>query len=84
MLIRRISKTRLRWPANALLCGAGITAIEYLCGCIWNRRYAVWDYRKEPLHVNGQICLRFSVVWCLLSSVMLHIYRIIDHRKRPD
>ena len=84
MLIRRISKTRLRWPANALLCGAGITVIEYLCGCIWNRRYGVWDYRKEPLNCKGQICLRFSALWCLISSAALQVCRIVDERKHPD
>lgn len=84
LLIRRISNMRCRWPVKALLCGAGITGIEYLCGIIWNRRYTVWDYRREPLNYRGQICLRFTAMWCLLSSAVMLLLTLANTQKKPD
>ncbi len=70
-LIGKISRLPLPLPAQALLCGAGITAVEALCGVIWNRHYAVWDYRRMPLNWRGQVCLPYSVLWCGLSALLL-------------
>lgn len=75
VLIRRISRTRLRPAAGALLCGAGITAIEYACGRIWNRDFAIWDYRRMPLNYRGQICLPYTALWCVLGGAALHVMR---------
>lgn len=71
LLIRGVSRTSIRPAAKAVLCGAGITAIEYACGHVWNRDYRVWDYRRMPLNWQGQICLPFSLLWCGLSAAML-------------
>ena len=84
LLIRHTAKRRCSWVVRILLCGAGITAIEYLCGMLWNRNYKVWDYRNQPMNLRGQICLRFTSIWCLLSAVALCAYSFIDRRKRPD
>ena len=84
LLIRLVSNTRCRFSVKALMCGAGITGIEYLCGIIWNRRYTVWDYRNEPMNYRGQICLRFTAIWCLLSSAALLLLALIDTNKKPD
>ena len=71
MLIRRLSRTSMRRMTQAMLCGAGITAIEYACGRIWNRNYRVWDYRHMPLNLQGQVCLPYSLLWCGLSAAVL-------------
>lgn len=84
VLIRRISGMRYNWLAKAVLCGAGITGIEYLCGIIWNRRYTVWDYRREPMNYRGQICLRFTGLWCLLSGAAMLLLPFADTHKKPD
>ena len=84
LLINRISNKRYSWPVKALLCGAGITGIEYLCGLVWNRRYTVWDYRREPFNFHGLICLRFTALWCLLSSAVMLLLPLIDTNKKPD
>lgn len=64
-----------RLPANllskGLLCGVGITGVEYLCGCVWNRDFSVWDYRRMPLNWQGQICLPYSLIWCGLSAGLM-------------
>lgn len=50
------------------LTGAAlITGIEYAIGKTCNRNHQVWDYSRQPLHVDGQICLCYSVLWALIS-----------------
>ncbi|MBQ9132710.1 MAG: hypothetical protein IJX62_09630 [Clostridia bacterium] len=54
---------------RALLSALLITAVELLAGCVLNLwlGMSVWDYRKMPLQLWGQICLPFSLLWFLLS-----------------
>ena len=51
------------------LCAADITAVEFLVGALVNIRlgWGVWDYTKEPMNLYGQICVRYTVLWFLLS-----------------
>lgn len=54
----------------AALLGAGlITGVEFLSGCVLNLwlRWAVWDYSRLPGNLLGQICLPYSLMWCLLA-----------------
>lgn len=83
VLVDRIRKQPLPSPAKAMLCGLGITGIEYICGCIWNRDYRVWDYRSTPMNFRGQICLPFTLVWSLLGAGMMKALDAIDERKMP-
>ena len=76
-LCRISQKHRPLWQ-QALLGGAVITGIEYAVGRVFNRRYQVWDYRKMPLQLQGQICLPFSVAWCALSALGLCLIRLTD------
>ncbi len=71
LLISQMQRLPLNNLLKAVLCGVGITGIELLCGSIWNRSYAVWDYRQTPLNFRGQVCLPFSLVWCALSYGVL-------------
>ena len=73
LLIHRLSRTSMRCMTQALLCGAGITAIEYVCGRVWNRDFRVWDYRRVPLNWRGQVCLPYSLIWCGLSAAVLKV-----------
>lgn len=79
LLIRRVSTLPASRAARAMLCGAGITAVEYGCGLVWNRKYQVWDYRHMPMNLHGQICLPYSMLWCGLSAGML---ALLDKGKR--
>ena len=74
-LLRMISKTGLHPLARVILCGTGITCVEFLCGRVWNRRYQVWDYRHMPLNFRGQVCLPYSLLWCGLSACILPLMR---------
>lgn len=55
--------------AQCLVGGLVITAIEFVVGAIVNVRLKlnVWDYSKMPLNLYGQVCLPFSLLWCLLT-----------------
>lgn len=79
-LLRRISQTDRPLWQQALLGGLAITGIEYGIGMLVNRRYRVWDYRRTPLNVQGQICLPFTLAWCALSAAALTVFRLWDRR----
>ena len=70
-------------PAVRALTGSFIcTAGELLTGLVFNRDYAIWDYRALPLNFRGQICLPFSLLWVPLSALGAEIFRYLD-RKLP-
>lgn len=63
-----------------------ITPLEYLFGIAINKDYSVWSYKDMPFNYNGQICLTFTLLWCLLSVVAIIIddylrYYIFDEEK---
>ena len=60
---------------QALTGGLAITGIEFALGRIWNRRYRIWDYRRMPLNVQGQVCLPFTAAWCVLSAGVLALMK---------
>ena len=54
---------------QAFYGGIIITLVEFVAGCIVNLwlGWNVWDYSNIPFNLLGQICLPFSVIWCLIS-----------------
>ena len=62
---------RLQAPLwqRCLLGALFITAMEFTVGVIDNLvlRWGVWDYTTVPLNLLGQICLPYSLMWCLLA-----------------
>lgn len=44
-----------------------VTPMEYIVGIIFNNTYKIWDYRNMPLNIDGQICLPFTLIWCIIS-----------------
>lgn len=79
MLIHRINRTRLHSVSKALFCGMGITLVEAGCGLVWNRRQQVWDYRRMPLNWRGQICLPYTLIWCLFSLLYMQGEKVVQH-----
>lgn len=71
--IIRLGQLRFSLPIRAILGGTAVTGIEALCGLLWNRNHQIWDYRRMPLNWRGQICLPYSLLWCLLSGTVLCI-----------
>ena len=73
--VARVHQGRPLWQ-QALLGGLGITGIEYAFGKAFNRRFRIWNYRRTPLNIQGQICLPFTLVWCGLSAAVLGAMRM--------
>lgn len=73
LLIHRVSRMKGGLLPRSLLCSAGITAIEYAVGSLWNRDHRIWDYRRQPLNLHGQICLPYTLLWCGLSGSVLAV-----------
>ena len=50
-----------------------ITTLEFIFGVILNiwLKLGIWDYSNIPYNLCGQICLLFSILWFLLSSVAI-------------
>ena len=80
VVLHRVSKTDRPLRQQALQGGLAITGIEYLIGRFFNRRYQIWDYRKMPFQVQGQICLPFTLAWCGLSAAVVGLFRAWDKR----
>lgn len=71
LLIRRAAKLPIGLAGRAVLCSAGITAVEAAAGSIWNRQHQIWDYRRMPMNWRGQVCAPYSALWGLLSAGVL-------------
>jgi uncharacterized membrane protein len=48
-----------------------ITILEYITGYIVNIKlnWDVWDYSDLPLNIDGQVCLLFSLIWLIISTI---------------
>ena len=55
----------------SLLMSTTITALEYIAGMIFNRDYSIWDYRKLPFNINGQVCLPFMLIWAVIMPFVI-------------
>jgi len=67
MLILDAADTKLCQKAIKYMVGcAGLSALELAVGCLFNRKYAIWDYRRKKGNLAGQICPAFCAAWLLL------------------
>lgn len=87
-LIGRIG-TRLRRHgafAIGIACSVAVTVVEYVSGCLLNRRLKlnVWDYSKLPGNLHGQVCLLYSVLWGWLSLLALPLYQRLNKKGKVN
>ena len=73
--LHRHGKGRPLWQ-QALLGGLLITGVEYAAGQVFNRRFRIWDYRRTPMNLHGQICVPYTLAWCMLSAAVLGVMRL--------
>ncbi len=59
---------RLTKPEKWVVGAIAITAVEFLIGGIVNLTlgWRVWSYAKYPMHLLGQVCPAFSLLWFFL------------------
>ena len=60
--------------ANCFFIATVIVVAEYIAGMIFNRNYQIWDYRKMPFNLNGQICLSFWLVWLVIIAPIIILF----------
>jgi len=61
----------LPYVLMCLLMASTITALELMAGLIFNADYGIWDYRKMPFNIKGQVCLPFFLVWAVLMPPVI-------------
>ena len=49
--------------------------VEYISSWWLETRYRLkfWDYSREPLQMDGRICLKFALCWMLLAQLVVHL-----------
>jgi len=84
LLLGELDKRNLPVPLRAALGAGVITLVEYAAGLLFNRSYAVWDYRDQPLNLHGQICLPFSLIWMPVGLGGMALYRLLNEKILPE
>lgn len=62
-------------PLTVMLIGfGGASAAEYLFDLFCDRALGVrfWDYARQPLNLNGRVCILFSLAWTALSLALVY------------
>lgn len=83
-LIDKICNYQLKSRPLFTRCAAGsliITSVEFAVGVVVNLvlKLDVWNYSALPLNVLGQVCLPFTVLWCLVSLPAMGLCSLCDH-----
>lgn len=81
-LMIHISNFRMKTKSLFLKCLTGcaiITALEFIVGCIVNRKFHlnVWDYSHQKFNLLGQICPVFSAAWFCLTLPAIYLSKLI-------
>lgn len=63
------SRSEMPFLLKPLLGMALITAVEFIAGYVVNIKLkrGVWDYSNARFNLYGQICLKYSLLWALLT-----------------
>ncbi|MBO5559763.1 hypothetical protein [Ruminococcus sp.] len=83
---------RLGLISSAVISMLFITSGELLAGEILNRHLGmkIWNYHSMPFNFDGQICLRYSLAWLVLSYLgmaadgFLRRFILCEVSKRAD
>jgi len=71
-LLYRIHLHKKPLLARCLAGALCITAVELVMGLVVNRwlQLRVWDYSRDRFQLLGQVCLRYTVYWFILSGLI--------------
>ena len=58
---------------QSLISGLIVTTVELFSGCIINLWFKldVWNYSDLPFNIFGQVCLPFTLIWCLIGLIAI-------------
>ena len=81
-LINNIFPWTMKIELQAAIGSVLITALEFIMGLVVNVKlnWNVWDYSNMPFNFLGQICLPFSLLWYVLSIVIIFVDDYIRHK----
>ena len=88
-LINNILPWNMVIELQALIGAVLITSLEFIVGLIVNVNlgWDIWDYSNVPFNFLGQICLPFSLLWYMLSIIVIftddYIRYIFFNEKKP-
>lgn len=88
-LINNILPWNMVIELQALIGAVLITSLEFVVGLIINVNlgWDIWDYSNVPFNFLGQICLPFSLLWYMLSIIVIftddYIRHIFFNEKKP-
>lgn len=88
-LINNILPWNMVIELQALIGAVLITSLEFVVGLIVNVNlgWDIWDYSNVPFNFLGQICLPFSLLWYVLSIIVIftddYIRHIFFNEKKP-
>lgn len=88
-LINNILPWNMVIELQALIGAVLITSLEFVVGLIVNVNlgWDIWDYSNVPFNFLGQICLSFSLLWYMLSIIVIftddYIRHIFFNEKKP-
>lgn len=87
-LLYRIHLRKSPLWARCLAGALSITVVELITGLIVNRwlRLRVWDYSGNRFHFMGQVCLRYTFFWLILTGLTSPLCKKIRQHfvKLPD
>lgn len=72
-LINNVLSWNMVIELQALIGAVLITSLEFVVGLIVNVKlgWCIWDYSNVPFNFLGQICLPFSLLWYILSMIII-------------
>ena len=58
-----------RLPVRAMASAVTVLFVEFIFGCIFNLGMQLhsWDYSRELGNLAGQICIKYGLLWFVLS-----------------
>ena len=67
---------------KVILSAVSVTVVELVFGVLFNviLDMHVWDYSSVPLNFLGQICPRFSLMWCGLALIFIPITEALNKK----
>lgn len=88
-LLNEVLPWEMDFEKQACIGGIIITVLEFITGVIVNiwLKWGVWDYTVLPFNILGQVSLPFTLIWILLSGVIILVddqirYKIF-HEEKP-
>ena len=56
------------------------TVLEYLTSVLMEKFFhaVYWDYSKEFLNIQGRVCLKYAIIWGMLSLVLLYVLDVVN------